>query len=318
MFNRKGEGKKDGPVSYATTDSAIAHVSGANLAIISVPGEFASREARKALDKDLNVMIFSDNVSIEDEIALKQYAHEKGLLVMGPVAVRPISRAKPSVLPTCFAGCIGIVGASGTGSQEIAVRIHDFGGGVTQIIGVGGRDLHERVGGIMMIDGIRLLEQDPATEIIVLVSKPAPSVEAKVLGEIRNCTKPVVVCFLGGDKATIEGAGGIYGKTTKETALQAVLLAGKPEAEINKRVLNLPLIARVRSKLKPEQKYIRALLCGGTLCEEMMLLAKETLPEVYSNIAKDPAHRMRDIHVSEGHCFIDFGDDDFTRGRPHR
>ncbi len=319
LFDKKSEGAKSGPINYATTDSAIANVPGANLAIISVPGEFAAREARKALDKNVNVMIFSDNVSIEDEIALKQYAHGKGLLVMGPDCGTAYIGGKA----LCFAniireGNIGIVGASGTGSQEVAARIHDFGGGITQIIGVGGRDLHERVGGIMMIDGIRLLEQDPATQIIVLVSKkPAPSVEAKVLGEIKNCRKPVLVCFLGGDKATVEAAGGIYGKTTKETALQAVILGGKPEGEINKRALNLPLIAEVRAKLQPAQKYIRALLCGGTLCEEMMLLAKETLPEVYSNIAKDPAHRMRDIHVSEGHCFIDFGDDEFTRGRPH-
>lgn len=319
LFNKKTENKKSGSRAYATTDSAVEHVPEANLAIISVPGAFAAREARKLLEKNINVMIFSDNVSIEDEITLKQYAHEKGLLMMGP----DCGTASINGKALCFAnvireGNIGIVGASGTGSQEIAARIHDFGGGITQIIGVGGRDLHEKVGGIMMIDGIRLLEKDPATKIIVLVSKkPASVVEAKVLTEIKNCKKPVLVCFLGGDKATIEAAGGIYGKTTKETALQAVIMGGKPEGEINKRSLNLPLIAEVKAKLKPEQKYIRALLCGGTLCEEMMLLAKETLTGVYSNIAKDPAHQMADIHKSEEHAFIDFGDDAFTRGKPH-
>ena len=142
VFTQKTENKKSGSRAYATTDSAVEHVPEANLAIISVPGAFAAREARKLLEKNINVMIFSDNVSIEDEITLKQYAHEKGLLMMGP----DCGTASINGKALCFAnvireGNIGIVGASGTGSQEIAARIHDFGGGITQIIGVGGRDL---------------------------------------------------------------------------------------------------------------------------------------------------------------------------------
>jgi len=319
LLKNKGKGKSPGSVTYATLDSAVRHVPEANLALISVPGEFAAREARIALDNNLHVMIFSNNVSLEDETALKNYAHGKGLLVMGPDCGTAVLNHKA----LCFAnivreGNIGIVGASGTGSQEVAARIHDFGGGITQIIGVGGRDLHEAVGGIMMIDGMRALAADPDTKILVLVSKsPAKSVESKVLAEIKKCGKPVIVCFIGGDKAAIEAAGGIYKKTTKEAALEAVILGGKPESEINKRALNLPLIAEVKGKLKPEQKYIRALLCGGTLCEEMMLLAMETLPDVRSNIAKKPAHMLEDIHKSRGHTFIDFGDDVFTRGKPH-
>jgi succinyl-CoA synthetase alpha subunit len=319
LLTNKGQGQDQGSVTYATLESAARNVPGANLALISVPGEFAAREARKALDNHLHVMIFSDNVSLEDELALKRQAHDQGLLVMGPDCGTSVINRQA----LCFAnvireGNIGIVGASGTGCQEIAARIHDFGGGITHIIGVGGRDLHEAIGGIMMIDALRLLAADPATGIIVLVSKaPAKSVEAKVLAEIKKCGKPVIVCFLGGDKTAIEAAGGIYKKTTKEAALEAVILGGKPESEINKRALNLPLIAEVKGKLKPEQKYIRALLCGGTLCEEMMLLAMETLPDVWSNIAKDPAHKLADAHKSRGHTFIDFGDDIFTRGKPH-
>ncbi len=308
-----------GEVRYATIDNAVRHVPEANLAIVSVPGEFAAREAKKALDNNLNVMMFSDNVSVEDEVKLKQLAHAKGLLMMGADCGTAILGG----VGLCFAnavrrGNIGIIGASGTGSQEISVRIHDFGGGITQLVGIGGRDLSEQVGGIMMLDALRALEADAATEVIVLVSKPpAKSVEKKVLAAVKSCRKPVVVCLLGGSEAAVLEAGAHFAKTTKEAALKAVILAGAKEEEINKRALNLPLIAEVRAKLAPGQRYIRALLCGGTLCAEMMSLTREKHPNVYSNIAKDPAYRLADVRQSREHSFIDFGDDEFTRGKPH-
>lgn len=308
-----------GEIRFATLGSAAQHVAEANLAIISVPGEYAAREARAALDNDLHVLLFSDNMSVDDEIALKQAAHAKGLLVMGP----DCGTAILGNVGLCFAnavrrGNIGIVGASGTGSQEVSVRIHDFGGGITQLIGTGGRDLSERVGGIMMLDGMRALADDPATEVIVLVSKPpAKVVEKKVLAAIKGCNKPVVVCFLGGSEASVTEAGGHFARTTKEAALKAVILAGGKESEINPRALNQPLIEEVRAKLAPGQKFIRGLMCGGTLCDELMFIAREQYANVYSNIAKDPAHRLQDASESREHTFIDFGDDEFTQGKPH-
>ncbi|MDQ6680469.1 MAG: acyl-CoA synthetase FdrA [Pseudomonadota bacterium] len=319
LFKKREPARAGRETRYATFDSAVRQATAANLAIISVPGEHASREARKALDHGLHVLMFSDNVSLDDELALKQAAHAKGLLMMGP----DCGTAILGHVGLCFAnavrpGNIGIVGASGTGSQEVSVRIHDFGGGITQLIGTGGRDLSERIGGIMMIDAMRALAADPATAVIVLVSKPpAKGVENKVLAEIRACNKPVVVCFLGGSEESVTRCGGHFARTTKEAALRAVVLAGRKEADINKRSLNLPLIDEVRAKLTPAQKHIRALLCGGTLCYELMLLAQQQFDNVYSNIAKDPAFLLDDIHVSREHSFIDLGDDDFTRGRPH-
>ena len=319
LFKRKGAAKGSSEVKYATIGSAVAHNPEANLAIISVPGDYAAKEAKRALESGLHVMMFSDNVGIDDEIALKNFAHEKGLLMMGP----DCGTAIIGNVALCFGnavrkGNIGIVGASGTGSQEISVRIHDFGGGITQLIGTGGRDLSEKVGGIMMIDALKALASDPATEVIVLVSKPpAKSVEEKILAQVAACGKPVVVCLLGGSEEAVKKAGAHFAKTTKEAALQAVILGGRKESEINKRALNLPLIEETKAKLAPEQKYIRGLLCGGTLCDEMMLLAKEKYSNVYSNIAKDEAHRLTDPSISRDHTFIDFGDDAFTQGRPH-
>jgi succinyl-CoA synthetase alpha subunit len=223
----------------------------------------------------------------------------------------------------CFAnavrrGNIGIVGASGTGSQELSVRIHDFGGGVSQLIGTGGRDLSEAVGGRMMLDGLQALIDDPATDVIVLVSKPpAPSVEAKVLARVAESPKPVGVCFVGGSEDAVVMAGATFARTTKLAALEAVKLTGVKEEDLDLHALNWPLIEEVRGKLTPDQRYIRALFCGGTLCDEAMYLALEKYPDVASNIHPDPARRLGVHDPSVGHTFLDFGDDAFTQGRPH-
>jgi FdrA protein len=319
LFIRKAKPKEAGEVKFSTIPSAVKSIPEANLAVISVSGTYAAREARKALDNNLHVMLFSDNISLEDEIELKNLAHEKGLLLMGP----DCGTAIISNVALCFAnavrkGNIGIVGASGTGSQEVTVLIHKLGGGITQLVGTGGRDLSEEVGGIMMLDGIRALEADPETEVIVLVSKPPhPTVEEKVLSEINNCTKPVVVCFMGGKEDAAIKAGGYFAKTTEEAAFKAVELAGFKEMNIVKTDLNQDLIEEVRAKLTPNQKYIRGLFSGGTLCDEAMHAAMEKFDDVYSNIQRDPEYRLKDTKVSEGHTFIDFGDDQFTQGKPH-
>lgn len=319
LLTNKDKAQAKSDIKYATIDSAAQGIPDANFAVISVNGAFAVREARKALENDLHVMLFSDNVSVEDEVELKTLAHEKGLLMMGP----DCGTAIIGNTGLCFAnavrkGNIGIVAASGTGSQEVSVRIHDFGGGITQLIGTGGRDLSKEVGGMMMLDGIKALEADEATKVIVLVSKPPEaSVEKKVLAQIKECSKPVVVYFIGGNEEAVVAAGGQFAKTSKEAALKAVLLAGNDEAGINKRALNIPLVEEVRAKLAPEQKYIRGLFCGGTLCDESMYLAMEKLDNIYSNIQKNPDFLLKDINVSQEHTFIDFGDDDFTNGKPH-
>ncbi|CAH2713093.1 Protein FdrA [Neobacillus rhizosphaerae] len=319
LFTKKDTSKGKSEIKYSTIASAAQGIPEANLAVIAVNGAYAPREARKALENNLHVMLFSDNVSIEDEIELKKLAHEKGLLMMGP----DCGTAIIGNVALCFAnavrkGSIGIVGASGTGSQEVSVRIHEFGCGITQMIGTGGRDLREEIGGIMMLDGIKALEEDEATKVIVLISKPpAPSVEEKVLAQIKQCKKPVVVWFVGGNEEKVKQAGGHFAKMSKEAALKAVLLAGAEENKLNKRALNIPLIEEVRAKLTPEQKYIRGLFSGGTLCDEAMHTAMEKFDNVYSNIQRDPNYRLKDKNISQDHTFIDFGDDEFTQGKPH-
>lgn len=319
VMTRKADQGEEKEQTYSSVEAAVKNHKNAGVAVISVPGIYAARVAGKAIRQGLHVMMFSDNVSLEDEIALKKEAHEKGLLVMGPDCGTAILNGKG----LCFAnevrrGSIGIVAASGTGAQEVSVRIHDFGGGVSQLIGTGGRDLSKEVGGIMMLDGIKALQNDEEIKVIVLVSKPpAKEVAAKIYEEVKKSEKPMVICFLGGNQEEVEASGGIFAKTTKQAALKAVVLSGIPEESINKHSLNLPLIEEVKAKLNPDQKYIRGLFCGGTLCEEVSSLVRENYADVYSNISKDPLHKIGNHEASKGHTFIDFGDDSFTQGRPH-
>ena len=319
MERKENAGDGEGGERSFSSVEAACEGGNANVAVISVNGTYAGRLAKKALDRGLNVMLFSDNVPLEEEIALKTLAHEKGLLLMGPDCGTAILNGKG----LCFAnkvrrGSIGIVAASGTGAQEVSCRIHGFGGGVSQLIGTGGRDLSEAVGGIMMLDGLRALAEDEATRVIILVSKiPHKTVAEKIYAQVRQIKKPVIIAFMGGDREEIEACGAIYAETTKRAALKAVILSGVPEETINKHALNLPLIAEVKAKLKPEQKYIRGLFCGGTICQEVYGLIKERYPNVYSNIAHDPAYILGPNDASREHTLFDLGDDAFTDGRPH-
>ena len=318
MTEKKAKSANQTTEQYTTIETAKKNIPEANLAVISVNGQYAAREARKALNNDLHVMMFSDNVSVEEEIELKDLAHEKGLLMMGP----DCGTAIINNVGLCFAnevrkGSIGVVGASGTGSQEISVRIHEFGEGISQLIGTGGRDLSEAVGGKMMLDAIDALEADQETKVIVLISKPpAKAVEEKILTRVRKAEKPVVIWFIGSE--TRENEEGIFfEKMSKAAALRAVTLAGIDQNKLDVHPLNLPLIDEVREKLNSEQQYIRGLFTGGTLCDEAMFTAKERFSDVYSNIATDQEHLLYFGDPSKAHTFIDFGADEFTNGKPH-
>jgi len=261
-----------------TLGGALELLPQANLALISVPGDFAALEARKALDAGLHALVFSSGVALEEERALKLAAKEKGLLLMGPdcgtalIAGTPIAFA--NIVPR---GDIGIVSASGTGLQEVSCLISHLGGGVSHGIGVGGRDLHEQVGALATLAAIDALEADPATKTIVLISKPpAPQVAEEVLARLSRAKKRSVVCFLGLDKPGLA-------RTLREAAEMAT--GRKIEQE------------RLAKPTKPPPRLVHAYYCGGTLCSEAELI-------------------FRRLGLA-GHRFVDLGDERHTRGRPH-
>jgi FdrA protein len=293
----------------------------ANLALISTPGEYAAAEAYKALRLGLNVMLFSDNVSLEDEVALKRLAQSSGLLVMGPDCGTAIVDGVPLAFANVVRrGRIGVVGASGTGVQQITCLVDRLGAGISHALGTGGRDLQSAVGGISMRTALADLAADDSTDVIVLVSKPpAAEVAALVLSVAAQIGKPVVVNFLGAPP-TPHRPPLYFAETLADASQMAVALAGGTVPAIDGERLGgeeqQPLAA-IACRFSPLQRYVRGVYSGGTFCYEALLLLAQSLGPVHSNLAKHPALRLYSGDVSRGHTVIDLGDDEFTRGRPH-
>lgn len=320
LTSKKAKKGKDNHQTAKTINSALNLLPDANMAIISVPGEYAAREARQALKKGMHVMLFSDNVSIEEEKDLKETGRDSGLFVMGPdCGTAIINRSGLCFANKVSEGGIGLVAASGTGLQEVTVQIDRLGYGITQAIGTGGRDLHESIGGIMMLQGLKALENDDKTKVITLISKPpAPSVQDKILTEVKKCKKPVVVCFLDGDPQAVEAAGANFSPTLIDAARKSVQLLD-PQAVIETEIAEdvQRWIAAEKAKLDDSQQDIRGLFCGGTLTAEALSIIRSTGASVKSNVAKKAEEKLTDITQSIGHTLLDMGDDDFTQGKPH-
>jgi FdrA protein len=306
-------------------ESAIKILPEANLAMISIAGKYAGDEAMKALQQGLHVMLFSDNVSFEKEIELKQYAREKGLLVMGPDCGTAIINGVPLAFANVVnRGNIGIVAAAGTGLQETSCLISNAGGGISQAIGTGGRDVGKEVGGLMFIEAVKALSNDNDTKVILLVSKPPhESVINKIAGIIKEITKPVVAVFLGASSEQTKSLNANIAFTLEEAAFAALefslgLKSDAASFKIKERDARLVNLAKSESnKLKREQKYIRGLFSGGTFCSEAQVLLKDKLADIYSNAPIKSAAKLNNSFKSEKHTLIDLGADEFTVGRPH-
>jgi FdrA protein len=281
-------------------DRALAVLEDANLAVVSVAGDYAAAEARRWLERDLNVLLFSDNVSVGDEVALKHLAGERGLLVMGPdcgtACIHGVALGFANVVAE---GNIGLVGASGTGVQEVMVQIDRLRGGVSHAIGLGGRDLTASVGGLAAVRALRALDADAGTEAIVLISKPPdPGVRARLLGVAAGLSKPVVAVVLG-ERPARQDAGNVhYAHTLDEAARIAVELAGTRAGRV--------------APPGPAPRAITALYPGGTFAAAAASLIAESLGTAVRSPDGD-GHRLR----AGGHEVIDLGDDAYTRGRPH-
>lgn len=294
-----------------TTAGAIRRMPEANLALISVPGAFAAVEARTALSAGLNVILFSDNVSLDDEIALKRQATARGLLLMGP----DCGTAYVADVPLGFAnavppGRVGLVAASGTGLQQVATLLAGRGRGLSHAIGVGGRDMSEAVGGIMTLAALDLLAADAATELIVVIGKPpAPAVGQRIRAKLAGIGKPVVICLLGRD--VIVGREGPV--TTVATLEDAALAADAALAGTawQPRVFSVPEVSRriaeARRDLESGQAAVLGLYAGGTLAHESVLILEPLLGPVASNLTGGEGR----------HRVLDLGADEFTVGRPH-
>jgi FdrA protein len=285
--------------AHRTTGTALSD-SDADLALVSVPGEHAFVEAMDALDQSRDVMVFSDNVPLDQEVALKRRAAERGLLVMGPdcgtavvggVGLGFANRTRP--------GPVGVVAASGTGCQQLMCLLDAAGVGVSAALGVGGRDLSGPVGGLSTREALRRLDQDPSVELVVVVSKPpAGEVAAELRSFVASLHTPVVLALLGEGQPDLTAAA--------ESVLDAL---GRPRPQ-------WPTWGDT-SASAVGQGHLRGLFVGGTLCDEAMLVASASLGPVRSNIPLSPDLLLDASLTAEGHTMVDFGDDALTAGRAH-
>lgn len=279
----------------------------ANLALISIPGQYAAREIEHALNQGLHVFSFSDNVALEDEVRLKNKAHEAGLLLMGPDCGTGIISGIPLAFTNVVRpGNIGIVGASGTGIQEVTTIIDRLGGGVVNAIGTGGRDLNEEVGARTMIDAILALEAHPTTDVICVISKPpAKTIRDNVVEILQSITKPVVAIFLG--EKPMEHAGNVaFAYTLEEAARMSVDLANGETLKVN---YNEALDNHVEKAL--DGKTVKGLYSGGTLANEAAMLIADALD--LGDIQNEQGYILN----ANGFEVMDLGDDFYTQGKPH-
>jgi FdrA protein len=288
-----------------TLASAAEALGDANLALISVPGEFAADEARKALKAGLHVMLFSDNVSLDDERALKAEARQRRRLLMGPDCGTAVIGGVPlgfaNALPR---GDVGIVSASGTGLQEVSCLIARGGCGISHAIGVGGRDLSDSVGGIMTLEAIGTLDSDPATRRIVLISKPPDAgVADAVFARVSQSRKPFTVCFLGLE--TVAAPPNVrFAPTLRAAAADVVgenLTPAPPDFD---------------AAAPSDRGWIRGLFTGGSLCAEAQVVLKAAGVPVVSN-APIPGVAASPAEGAPGHVLLDLGASEYTVGRPH-
>ncbi len=314
---RQSDATGRGDMLPRTLETAWRRFPEANLACISVPGQYAGHEARKALEQGLHVFLFSDHVELETEAELKQEAAQRGLLLMGPDCGTAILHG----VPLGFAnqvpqGPVGLISASGTGLQQVTCLLAQQGIGVSQAIGVGGRDLHQRIGGSSMRAALQALASDVATRVIVLISKPPDmAVGRQLIREALDVGKPCVLTFLGRDTIAAPGAPLYAVATLEEAALMASALV-RGEA-VSRQPRDIPPQLRAfleasRAALSPEQRSVYAVYCGGTLAHEALWLLRHAFHGVTSNL-----DGTLGTASAPGHVVLDLGAEEFTRGRPH-
>lgn len=310
------------PSVIRTLEEAQARQPHSNLAVISVPGEYAGPEARRALERGLHVFLFSDNVPLDRERSLKEYARDHGLIVMGPdCGTAIIGGVGIGFANVVRRGPIGVIGASGTGIQEFTTLVHQAGSGISHAIGTGSRDLSEAIGGISVLSAFDALESDPQTQVIAILSKP-PGRQALslLLPRIRHCPKPTVACFLGikrnfwAENLSCQAA-----RTLDEAAALAVQKAtGQPGRSFNIDSSDFQtLVRKERAGMKAGQRYIRGIFAGGTFCYQAQQVLQDANIRVHSNAPLEGNWKLPDPFQSLEHSLVDMGGNEFTSGRPH-
>jgi FdrA protein len=295
-----------------TITAAVAELPDANVAVVSVPGPYATLAAHQALSAGLHVLLFSDGVSVADEVALKARAESLGRLVMGPGAGTAVLGGVGLGFANAVSpGRVGVVAAAGTGAQEVLALLAASGCGVVGVIGVGGRDLSRAVGGRMTRFALQLLAAQADVDVLLLVSKPPdPDVLASVLPAASG--KPLVIVAQGAGEVPTPVKGRSV-RTIDEGLEAALAELGMPAPELG---IGLRAMADTAIEhLDPGRTAVRGVFSGGSLCYQAMHILSRRLGPIYSNTPLEPDWRVP--APPGGHVCIDAGEEEFTVSRPH-
>ena len=311
---------------FTSLASALNAFSDANIASLSIPGQFVKEMATELINKQLNLFVFSDHVPLEDEIYLKNLALENNVLFMGPEAGTSILNG------TVFGfgnkvrkGSVGIIGASGTGIQESSTMIDLFGEGISHGIGVGGRDLQNDIGGMMTMKTMEIFENDPNTKAVLLVSKPVDNdIRNKIINKINNFSKKnYVLCLIGDNENRVDTAKIKFSKSIQISVLKILKSLDdnvyKKTKDVVKNQINdsIKLAESLSKDLNEGQKFVRGFFAGGTLCYESKIILEQMIGKIYSNLSSDDEYSIKGNLSSKENTLIDFGDEEFTSARPH-
>ena len=306
--------------------SALHAFDNANIASLSIPGQFVKEMATELIRKQLHLFVFSDHVPLEDEIYLKNLALENNVLFMGPEAGTSILNG------TVFgfgnrvrSGSVGIIGASGTGIQESSTMIDLFGEGISHGIGVGGRDLRNDIGGMMTMKTMEIFEDDPNTKAVLLVSKPVgDDVRNKIINKINNFSKKnYVICLIGDNENREDSAKIKFSKSIQTSVLKILKYVNDDAYKKTKDVIrkqvddSIKLAELLSNDLNSEQKFVRGFFAGGTLCYESKIILEQMIGKVHSNLSSDDEYSIKGNAASKENTLIDFGEEEFTSARPH-
>ena len=361
LFESPEEGRLDSRDQDKTSDIdlALRKMPGTNLVLLSIPGEYVKDISYKLIEQGIHQQIFSDHVPVEDELKIKKQAVTKGVLILGPGAGTSIINGKGIGFSNAISsvGPVGIVAAAGTGLQEVACLLDQCGIGVKHGLGVGGNDPKDKIGGIMMLECMKILEKDDDIKVIAIISKPpSGSVEQEIMEYvIANGTKKYVLAFIGGQLTAAgnkqqrhtenflspasSSANMSSGHTTmsdrdtgivKANSLASSVLAianALGNQQLQKAISQLyispeglvNLLQREWSELQSNQKFIRALYTGGTFTYEAQVILRDIIDigQIYSNAPIEKVKELQDSFRSQNHSIVDLGEEEFTKGRPH-
>jgi succinyl-CoA synthetase alpha subunit len=197
-----GEWVLDGKVPVFDTVKRAVEVTGANCSVIFVPARFAADAILEAADAELPLIVcITEGIPVSDMMRVQHFVRQKEVRLIGPncPGLQTPGECNVGIIPGQIAdpGTVGIVSRSGTLTYEVLYALKLNGMGVSTCVGIGG----DPVKGTNFIDILRLFEDDPQTESIVLIGEIGGSDEEQAAQFIHDrMTKPAVG-FIAGKSA---------------------------------------------------------------------------------------------------------------------